>query len=261
MNILILIGSYRKNGNTERVAKLIAERLDALAAAHHADLQMETIRLGEWDISSCRGCRVCFDRGEQFCPLRDALLPLKEKIKAANGLVLASPVYVDDVSGLVKNWIDRLAHVCHRPEFGGKVAILVATVGASPTAHTLRSMASALITWGFQIVDQVGFNCGARMDDDELHAQHTRRAQRAAKRLFTALHQQRYLNPPFLALLTFKIQQTAWRREAPGSVDREYWETQGWLAPGSTYYIRHRAGPLKVWLARLAGSVIEKFVL
>lgn len=261
MNILILIGSYRKNGNTERVAKLIAERLGELAAAHHTDLQLETIRLGEWDISACHGCRVCFDRGEQFCPLRDAFLPLKEKIKAADGLVLASPVYVDDVSGLVKNWIDRLAHVCHRPEFGGKVAILVATVGSSPTAHTLRTMASALITWGVQIVDQAGFNTGARMGDDELRARHTRRAHQAAERLFNALHQQRYRNPTFLSLLTFKIQQTAWRREPPGSVDRDYWEAQGWLAPGSTYYIRHRAAPPKVWLARLAGSVIENFVL
>ena len=48
---------------------------------------------------------------------------------AADGIIFASPVYVNDVSGIAKTWIDRLAYVCHRPAFAGKCAYLIATVG------------------------------------------------------------------------------------------------------------------------------------
>jgi multimeric flavodoxin WrbA len=73
---------------------------------------------------------------------------IKAKKDAADGLLLASPVYVDDVSGLTKTWMDRLAYRCHRPGFGRKCAYPVATVGGRPTRHTLRTMNAALLTWG-----------------------------------------------------------------------------------------------------------------
>lgn len=78
-------------------------------------------------------------------------------MKAADAIILASPVYVDDVSGITKNWIDRLAHVCHRPEFYGKYAYLLSTTGASSTRHTLRTM-NAPMYWGFTIIGRAGLN-------------------------------------------------------------------------------------------------------
>jgi multimeric flavodoxin WrbA len=81
----------------------------------------------------------------------NVMLAIQAKMDAADGLLLASPVYVDDVSGLTKTWMDRLAYLCHRPGFGGKCAYPVATVGGSPTCHTLRTMNAALLTWGATI--------------------------------------------------------------------------------------------------------------
>ncbi len=112
MKILACVGSYRKNGNTARVVDLIEGQLDAEAARQHEPLEMETVYLGHWDIGTCRGCRVCFDQGEERCPLKDDLLAIKTKMKEVDGIIIASPVYVNDVSGIVRNWLDRLAHVC-----------------------------------------------------------------------------------------------------------------------------------------------------
>ena len=66
------------------------------------------------------------------------------KMQSADGLIVAIPVYVNDVSGIVKNWIDRLAFVCHRPEFAGKSAFLISTVGLGPTSHALQTLRFAL---------------------------------------------------------------------------------------------------------------------
>ena len=147
MRILALVGSYRRNGNTDQIVRLIEEQLRQVAARHQELLEIETVYLGRQTINPCRGCRVCFDMGEDKCPCRDDLLTIKAEMKSADGVLVASPVYVDDGNGITKNWIDRLAHVCHRPEFAGKCAFLVVTVAASPTSHSLRTLSAALFTY------------------------------------------------------------------------------------------------------------------
>ena len=131
MNILILNSSYRRDGNTDRTAQLLQARLQSTAKDNHEPLVVDTFYLGHMNIEPCRGCRTCFDKGEEFCPIKDDMAEIKARMKAADALILAGPVYVDDVNGIMKNWIDRLAHVCHRPEFAGKSAYLVVTVGST----------------------------------------------------------------------------------------------------------------------------------
>jgi multimeric flavodoxin WrbA len=149
MNILILNSSYRKDGNTDRTAQLLQARLESTAKDNHEPLVLDTFYLGHMNVEPCRGCRVCFDKGEEFCPIKDDMADIKARVKAADAIILAGPVYVDDVNGIMKNWIDRLAHVCHRPEFAGKSAYLLATAGSTRTGHALRTMDTALRTWGF----------------------------------------------------------------------------------------------------------------
>ena len=149
MRILILLSSQRKQGNTDNVVDILRENLKKVASHNKTTLEIEKIYLGDREIAPCRGCRICLESGEKFCPLKDDLLEVKEKMKSADGIIVGSPVYVDDINGIMKNWIDRLAHVCHRPEFDGKSAYLVVTVGSSRTSHALRTLDTALRTWGF----------------------------------------------------------------------------------------------------------------
>ena len=150
------MGSFRRNGNTDQLTGLIKEHLLKEAAAK-TPLEIETVYLGQQDLQFCRGCRICYDHGEEKCPVKDDLLSIKAMMLSADGILMASPVYVDDVSGITKNFIDRLCHVCHRPQFAGKAAYLVATTGSSRTGKTLDTMKMALRTWGFNVVGQAGF--------------------------------------------------------------------------------------------------------
>jgi multimeric flavodoxin WrbA len=260
MKIVACVGSSRRNGNTSRMIGLIAESLAKEAADHQESLTFETIYLGHQEIGMCRGCRICFDKGEEKCPLKDDLLAIKEKIRTADGLILASPVYVNDVSGITKNWIDRLAHVCHRPEFAGKCAYVIATVGDGPTKHALKTMTMALNFWGVYTVGKAGFKTGALMKQDKLEALFQKEAASIAKKLFHAIHSRQFNKPSFLSLLTFKIQQRYWQRNGINSIDYLYWKKQGWVKPEREYYLDHEANPAKVALARIAGSLMAPFV-
>lgn len=261
MKILVLVGSHRRNGNTDQLTGLIKEHLQKEGQHHQVPLEVETIYLGQQHLQFCRGCRICYDRGEEHCPAKDDLLDIKAKMLAADGLLLASPVYVDDVSGMVKNWIDRLCHLCHRPQFAGKVAYVVATTGGSRTGKTLETMRMALNTWGYHIAGQSGYAMGALMKSEETRAQFDAKAARAAKCLFDAIHQASYRAPSFFGLMMFKIQQMSWKAGGlPDSLDYQHWERQGWFDPKCTFFIPHQSGWLKVRLARWTGAVIGKIM-
>lgn len=261
MKILAMIGSYRKNGNTSQVVELVCEALQKEAAQGGTPLEIETLYLGHLDIGFCRGCRACFDRGEDKCPLKDDLLAVKAKMKAADAILVATPVYVDDVSGITKTWIDRLAHVCHRPEFAGKCAYLVATVGSTPTARTLGTLRLALSTWGFHIIGKAGFKTGALMKPGEMRAIHAVKAEKIARKIYQDISERKWARPSFMSLMMFKIQQRAWQRASrQDTLDYAYWTGQGWTDPRGEFYFPHEASRLKVFLARLAGSLIAPFV-
>jgi multimeric flavodoxin WrbA len=261
MRILACVGSYRKNGNTAQVVGAIKEHLHTVAARNNEPLDIETLHLGHQDIRPCRGCRVCFDKGEEKCPFKDDLLPIRAKMQSADGLIVASPVYVNDVSGIVKNWIDRLAFVCHRPEFVGKSAFLISTVGLGPTSHALQTLRVALSSWGYHVVDQAGFKMGALMKHSEAEKLFDERTRKIAEKFFRAIQTRKFDYPSFISLMTFKIQQADHQQSDPASIDHQYWKSQGWIQTNTSYYVPHKADHLKVALARSFGAFFSRFVM
>jgi multimeric flavodoxin WrbA len=260
MRILVLQSSGRIRGNTSRVADCAVEALRAEAHRCGEALEVETIHLAPLDLQACAGCRSCFDHGEDTCPHKDDLLAVKKKMAGADGLVLAGPVYINDVNGIVKTWMDRTAHVCHRPQFAGKAALLLATTGGTSGKHTLRSMQVPLWTWGYRISASAWFATGAAMSAEDIRRRHGPRIAAAACRLLRDIHERRFLKPSFVSLLVFRIQQGGWSKAAPGSIDYAYWHDNGWLdLRRSTYFFPHRAGLLKTRVARIIGAAVAAF--
>jgi len=255
VNILALISSARKKGNTARIVQAIEGHIERLAAAQAIPLDFEILYLAEMDIRPCRGCRTCFDRGEDKCPLKDDIPAIKAKMDVADAVIFATPIYVDDVNGVMKTLLDQLAYLCHRPGFGGKCAFPLATVGSSTTKHTLRTLNGALLTWGFHLVGQAGFKIGALMPHAEVENRFQQETTKIAEKLFRAVVRQQALRPAFVSLFVFKIQQLSWQHQPSNSYDYAYWKNQGWLEPASTFYFPPRTGRLTVVLARLSGAV------
>jgi multimeric flavodoxin WrbA len=207
MMVLSIVGSSRKSGNTDQLIALIETEMQSAAALRHIPIEIERINLGDYNLQPCRGCRACFDRGEEKCPVKDGILELKARMLAADVLVIGTPVYTNDVSGMVKNWLDRLAHLNHRPEFGGKYAYIIATVGSSPVSHAMQTLSQNMAIWGFYLVGKAGFKMGARMLPEETRARFGNRAAGIARTLLSAVTDQRALQPSFYSLMVFKIVQ------------------------------------------------------
>lgn len=143
MKITAITGSQRQNGNTSSAVQVLFSHLHRQAATEGTPLETEVLFLGDHLIEPCRGCRIGFNCGEDKCPFYDDNVAfIKQKIKASDAIILASPVYVDSVSGTMNNFIDRLAYTCHRPEFAMVSALAFATTGSSPTTNTLQNRAS-----------------------------------------------------------------------------------------------------------------------
>lgn len=261
MRFLLLQSSGRTAGNTSRALAIVEAALRAEAELGGEPLELETIHLAQMDIRPCTGCRTCFNKGQTACPLKDDLLTIKGRMNAADGIVLAGPVYVHDVNGVMKNWIDRMALVCHRPEFAEKTALLIATTGGTSVKHALRTMEVALWTWGIRTVGKLGLAAGANMPAEEMKQRLSAGIMRAARKLFQDVRRKGYMKPSFLSLMVFRIQQSGWRKSAPGSMDFAYWNDRGWLdTRRCSYFFPHSANPLKVAVARAAGSVTAAFM-
>lgn len=101
MNILIINGSARKNGNTAALAEAFAEG----ARSAGAEVRLETI--GAKRIQGCLGCEWCHTEGNGACIQQDDMTELYKLIQAADALVLASPIYYFTLSGQLQSFIQR----------------------------------------------------------------------------------------------------------------------------------------------------------
>lgn len=97
--VLAIQGSLRRNGNSERLLDVFTEELGS--RAHDADIEKMALRA---DIAPCLGCDSCTSGR---CVQNDSMLGMYEKIRAADVIALAIPVYFYGCPSHVKAMIDR----------------------------------------------------------------------------------------------------------------------------------------------------------
>jgi multimeric flavodoxin WrbA len=254
MNVLLLNSSYRTNGNT-------ALALDSLKGGLlERGIGVDEINLAHKDIRPCRGCRLCFDRGEGSCPLRDDLAQIREAIESHEVTVFASPVYVEDVNGVMKNFIDRMAYNCHRPRFFSRGAFMLTTSGAGSSNHGLKTMERAAMAWGFALAGKAKFETGANMPKGAFEAAYQERIATAVRKVERAAG--RAQKPTFTALMAFSIQKGFYLRQADkSSVDYRYWSERGWLDAGRAFYAEGGVSAPRACAAKAVGRLVSAFVL
>ena len=112
MKILGIEGSPRKDGNTEKLLGRI------LAGAEGVGATTEFIKLSDLSISYCRGCGSC--RATGACVMSDDMDRVVEAIQSSDIIVLASPIYVWQVTGTTKVFMDRLCRLL-TPEYTSRI--------------------------------------------------------------------------------------------------------------------------------------------
>lgn len=101
-NIVILNGSPRKTGNTSELVKAFTEGAESVGN------EVISFHVGGMDIHGCKGCFGGDNSRECPCVQKDDMAEIYPAVKAADVLVLASPLYYWNMSGQLRTAIDRL---------------------------------------------------------------------------------------------------------------------------------------------------------
>lgn len=162
MKVLGLVGSYRKNGNTDILVKT------ALKEIENENIETKYIFLGDYDINDCIGCEGC--RKTKKCVINDDMQKIYPLLLEYDAVILSSPTYFYNVTGKVKNFIDRL--YCHlffddedRSIWMGihemlkqKYAITIAICEQKDEAdmgYTSLTMSRSLESVGYRVIENV----------------------------------------------------------------------------------------------------------
>lgn len=105
MRVCILMGSPRKNGNTNALRLPFQDELEQLGHT------VTTHWLYDLDIRPCTACRTCQrDWSGMGCAIRDDVPRLAEAILQSDLLVLATPIYSWYCTPPMKALLDRLVY-------------------------------------------------------------------------------------------------------------------------------------------------------
>ena len=133
--ITILMGSPKKNGNTNAILKPFMETLENQGS------KCSLFWLYDMDIKPCTACRVCQNDQTIFgCSQKDDVQKIFDEIMASDLIVLATPVYSWYCTPPMKALLDRLVYGMNKyygEEKGpslwkGKDAVLITTCGYPP---------------------------------------------------------------------------------------------------------------------------------
>jgi multimeric flavodoxin WrbA len=252
-SVTAFVGSARKNGVTYRATRRFLDDLESLG-----DVRSELVFLSDCELRMCRGCKACFLRGEQFCPLHDDRDALLERMTRSDGVVLASPVYSFQVSALMKAFLDRLGFALHRPCFHGRAFTSIVVEGVWGGADVVRYLDLVGGGLGFNVVK--GSRVVCRMNPNtalQPIAEAERRKMDAAlaghaRRFHEQLARPPYPVPSTLQLFVFRMARTSFHLElGPEFHDHAYYRDHGWF--DSDYYYPTHLGPLK----RAAGTAFD----
>lgn len=234
--IVALLGSKRKK-NTYRLLMEMQPILE------HHQIELRIIELYKETVQPCLGCEQCILRGN--CVLQDDTESIMQQLCESDGIILASPVYLQQVSGQMKTFFDRTCMWYHRPALAGKPILAVATTKGSGLRKTLSYLESMAVQWGAIPAGRVGrsiFTQDQPVSEKEI-----------TKFLTLLQHPQKY-SPTLNQLINFEVQKAM--ALSLNQLDKEYWVGKQWLE--QSYFYPCRTNPLCRQISHCFGRFLQK---
>ncbi len=159
MKIIALLASPQGlKGNTSGLLRYVVEG----AKAEGADTEIIVLKGDK--VLPCLACGTCHKKGS--CLQKDDFQSIKAKIAGAEGLILASPNYIFNVSAQMKAFMDRCVGVVHCMQFWGKYGASLVTSGGEGEEAIPEYMNQFLIMTGAVPVGTVSANMSAMPSGD-----------------------------------------------------------------------------------------------
>jgi multimeric flavodoxin WrbA len=143
MKVVAFNGSPRKDGNTAILIKHVFSELEKQG------IETELVQLSDKVLHGCIACEICSKNKDQRCAVNnDAANEYIAKMLGADGIILGSPSYIQDVTSEMKALIDRTGYVSRsngrmlKNKIGGSLV----TARRSGAIHTLDTMDHFFLT-------------------------------------------------------------------------------------------------------------------
>jgi multimeric flavodoxin WrbA len=141
MKIIALLASpHGLKGNTAALLSYVVEGVESEGGT------VETVVLKGDSVLPCMACDICHKKGR--CVQKDDFESIKAQILSSDGLILASPNYIFNVSAQMKAFMDRCCGVVHCMQFWGKYGASIVTSGGAGEEPVAEYMSHFLITSG-----------------------------------------------------------------------------------------------------------------
>ena len=181
--VLVVLGSPRKNGNSSTLAARISRW------ARSAGAKVETLFLQDLNINPCRACDTCQKHDSKGCAIKDDMQKIYSKLIRADAWVIASPVYWFTMSAQTKVFMDRcyaLPAYTKNPFAGKRIAIAMSYGDVDPVrsgcVNALRTFQDAFRYTRSKIVGMV-YGSAMKAGEIENNEALMREAEELGKRL------------------------------------------------------------------------------
>jgi multimeric flavodoxin WrbA len=149
MKVIAFNGSPHKSGTVNAGLEILCGELKK------SGIEAEILHAGGEDIHGCKGCGSCRKTG--LCVIKDDITnEYIEKARAADGIVLASPVYYGGIAGGFKCLLDRMFYAGINLKY--KAGAAVASLRRSGGTTTFQQLCNYLNLGGAVITPTVYWN-------------------------------------------------------------------------------------------------------
>jgi multimeric flavodoxin WrbA len=216
------------------------------------DVEFAYLFLKDANLKPCLGCYTCMAKGEDKCPLKDDRAAIEEQLLAADGVILSSPVHVANVSGLMKNFMDRIAYTNHRPRFHRQKVLTVVNMAGTSKKETLSAL--RWVMGGSRLVHELAIATPPWPQTERAVANKERAIDAAAKKFYRACLDTSLPTPTFNSYINFLMMQELSR------VCRQYLTADHAFYDGKAYYFDTSLNPVKAAVAKAIVGVMGVFL-
>lgn len=249
--VLAVIGSPRK-GETLKAVKRFEEELNK-----HEEVLVEYIMLGSYGLSDCTGCHNCISKGSEYCRESLKVRELQDKMQQADGVILATPVYNQHVTALMKKFMDYYTFLWHRPAMFG-VRFMGISSGGGMFKPVFKYLKMNVENWGGVWTGSLGVP-----HYEALTEKYRKKADDDIKSKasdFLKAISAKYLPRPSLGKLLWfgmwKMNAIAAKNEI--KKDYEHWTETGWF--DMDYYYDTEVGFVKSIISATAVSIARRIM-
>ncbi|MFH0826264.1 MAG: flavodoxin family protein [Candidatus Omnitrophota bacterium] len=218
MKLLLISSSPRRDAS---LTFLLAQEL--LKGCDGQDLKSEVIHLVDVRIEFCRNCEICH-KNINACSIKDDAPALLKKMLEADGIILASPNYVNQVTASMKALFDRSSHFIHCKRLLGKYFVAAVTSGSGQDEAVVDYIKHYALICGAQFSGGVSTRVPISKEKME-------EAFALGQKLACDIKEKREYPEQLEAIRKFKehFKKIMHMRSCDWEEEYDYWKEKGWL--------------------------------